>query len=98
MRSYWIRVVLSASFIVSLFTQSTIREDDPPPITKKDLRTSKNYLQQIALAFMGYNDDNFIIASHIYDKDGKQLLSWRVAILPCLDEEKLYKQFKLDEP
>jgi WD40 repeat protein/tRNA A-37 threonylcarbamoyl transferase component Bud32 len=34
----------------------------------------------------------------IYGKDGKPLLSWRVALLPYLDEEKLYKQFKLDEP
>jgi hypothetical protein len=30
-------------------------------------------------------------------KAGKPLLSWRVAILPYLDEENLYKQFKLDE-
>jgi hypothetical protein len=31
-------------------------------------------------------------------KDGKALLSWRVAILPFLGEDNLYKQFKLDEP
>src|SRR5262249_21827247 len=32
--------------------------------------------------------------------DGKDrpLLSWRVALLPYLDEEELYKEFKLDEP
>jgi hypothetical protein len=30
--------------------------------------------------------------------DGKPLLSWRVAILPFLNCEELYKQFKLDEP
>jgi hypothetical protein len=34
----------------------------------------------------------------ICSKDGKPLLSWRVAILPYLREGKLYKQFKLDEP
>ncbi len=28
---------------------------------------------------------------------GKPLLSWRVALLPYLDQEALYKQFKLDE-
>jgi len=32
------------------------------------------------------------------DADGRQLLSWRVLILPYLDEEVLYQQFKLDEP
>ena len=29
---------------------------------------------------------------------GKPLLSWRVAILPYIDEKALYKKFKLDEP
>src|SRR5207248_11192844 len=32
------------------------------------------------------------------DKDGKPLRSWRVAILPYLDEPNLYKEFRLDEP
>ncbi len=31
-------------------------------------------------------------------KQGKALLSWRVAILPFIGEDQLYKQFKLDEP
>jgi hypothetical protein len=32
------------------------------------------------------------------DQDGKPLLSWRVHILPFIEQESLYKQFKLDEP
>ena len=31
-------------------------------------------------------------------KDGKPLLSWRVAILPYIEQDALYKQFHLDEP
>src|SRR5690242_16231967 len=34
----------------------------------------------------------------VYGKDGRPLLSWRVLILPFLELEELYKQFKLDEP
>ncbi len=34
----------------------------------------------------------------ICDKDGRPLLSWRVAILPYLEHNDLYKQFHLDEP
>jgi hypothetical protein len=34
----------------------------------------------------------------IRGKGGEPLLSWRVALLPYLGEEALYKQFKLDEP
>ena len=32
------------------------------------------------------------------DKDGKPLLSWRVLILPYVEQNELYKQFHLDEP
>jgi uncharacterized protein (TIGR03067 family) len=32
------------------------------------------------------------------DKRGQPLLSWRVALLPAIGEEKLYKEFHLDEP
>ena len=31
-------------------------------------------------------------------KDGKPLLSWRVAILPYLEQQELYDEFHLDEP
>jgi serine/threonine protein kinase len=34
----------------------------------------------------------------ITSPDGKPLLSWRVAILPYLGEEALYREFRLDEP
>ena len=34
----------------------------------------------------------------IKDKKGQPLYSWRVALLPHLGEEELYKQFKHDEP
>jgi hypothetical protein len=40
----------------------------------------------------------WVLPTEIRDKDGKPLLSWRVAILPFLDEGELYKEFKLDEP
>jgi hypothetical protein len=60
---------------------------------------SSNNLKQIALAFHNYHDVNaHFPASAISDGSGKPLLSWRVAILPYLDEQDLYEQFKLDEP
>ena len=31
-------------------------------------------------------------------KQGKPLLSWRVAILPYIEQQTLYQKFKLDEP
>jgi len=62
-------------------------------------KKSENNLKQIALAVhnhaSAYNDQ---IPQNIVDKDGKALLSWRVRILPFIEEADLYKQFKLDEP
>ncbi|MEY4788511.1 MAG: hypothetical protein RLZ61_729, partial [Planctomycetota bacterium] len=64
-------------------------------------RTSSiNNLKQIALAMHNYNSTYgaFPSAAICDKKTGKPLLSWRVAILQYIEEEALYKQFKLDEP
>jgi hypothetical protein len=34
----------------------------------------------------------------VYGEDGTPLYSWRVLILPYIEQEELYKQFRLDEP
>ena len=61
--------------------------------------TSANNLKQIALAMHNYESTHGHFPTHaIYSKEGKPLLSWRVAILPFVEEDALYKQFKLDEP
>ncbi|MEI8372614.1 MAG: DUF1559 domain-containing protein [Planctomycetota bacterium] len=36
--------------------------------------------------------------AYLADKQGKPLLSWRVALLPYLGQQDLYKRFHLDEP
>ncbi len=60
---------------------------------------SANNLKQLALAMYNYESaNNHFPANAIYDKDGKPLLSWRVMILPYVDQQVLYNQFKLDEP
>ncbi len=58
-----------------------------------------NNLKQIGLAMHNYHDTfNHFPAAAIRDKDGKPLLSWRVAILPFIEQNALYNEFKLDEP
>jgi hypothetical protein len=92
------QTVLFALVIGSLFALPAIGADDPPIITKKDLKTSENNLKQIGLAFHNYHDTYGNLPIDIVDKDGKPLLSWRVAILPFIEQQALYNQFKLDEP
>ena len=59
----------------------------------------KNKFRQIALAFHDYHDrEKSFPAAAIYDREGKPLLSWRVALLPYLEQQSLYDQFHLDEP
>jgi hypothetical protein len=60
---------------------------------------SINSLKQLGLAMHNYH------ASHrafppaaVCDAQGKPLLSWRVLLLPYLEEKALYDQFHLDEP
>ncbi|MBN9119098.1 MAG: DUF1559 domain-containing protein [Planctomycetes bacterium] len=45
-----------------------------------------------------YHDARGHFPDDIRDKNGKALLSWRVAVLPFMEHETLYKEFKLDEP
>jgi Protein of unknown function (DUF1559) len=61
--------------------------------------SSANNLKQIAIAMHNYHDTmgNFPPAA-VCDKTGKPQLSWRVLILPYVEQDALYKQFKLDEP
>jgi hypothetical protein len=57
-------------------------------------------LKEIIVAVHRYAEAHggHLPAHAIYSKEGKALLSWRVALLPYLGEDNLYKEFKLDEP
>jgi len=62
-------------------------------------QVSQNNLKQIMLAMHNYHDAmGAFPPAAIFDKKGTPLLSWRVLLLPYLDQNNLYQQFKLDEP
>jgi hypothetical protein len=54
-------------------------------------------LLMLGQIFMTYYQKNNKFPTDIRSADGVPLLSWRVALLPMLGLEELYKQFKLDE-
>jgi hypothetical protein len=67
--------------------------------TAAQRRRSADNLRQFALAMHNFaNQHGAFPAAAIYDRKGKALLSWRVALLPYLGEGALFKQFRLDEP
>jgi hypothetical protein len=85
-----IRTALQLHYDVALTTTVT-SDEDVSPETYREL--------QIARALGAYHDKHkHYPDAAITDKDGKPLLSWRVALLPDLGFEDLYKRFKLDEP
>ena len=60
---------------------------------------SMNNIRQMALALHNYHDTHRAFPpAVVLGKDGKTPHSWRVAILPYLEEQALYNQYKFDEP
>ncbi len=53
----------------------------------------------ISLALLNYQDANGTLPpAVVYGPDGKPLHSWRVLILPYIEQRELYEEFRLDEP
>jgi RNA polymerase sigma factor (sigma-70 family) len=75
-------------------------ERTPPQARLNERDQSINNLKMIALAMHNFaqksEESRFPPAA--IRKNGKSLLSWRVAILPYLDQQALFDKFHLDEP
>ncbi len=67
-------------------------------VKKKGEAAARNNLQQIALAMHNFHDSYTHFPAN--DRGGTEAigLSWRVHILPYLDESELYREFHMDEP
>lgn len=58
-----------------------------------------NNLKQIVLAMHNYHDTyKCLPPAYLADKNGKPMHSWRVLLLPYLEEQSLYEQYRFDEP
>jgi hypothetical protein len=56
-------------------------------------------LHQLGWAMFAYAEKHGNLPPQaVYGRDGRPLLSWRVLLLPYLEEEELYAGFRLDEP
>lgn len=56
-------------------------------------------LKNIVTAMLSYREHHGCLPpAYIADKDGKPMHSWRVLLLPQLDEEPLYSQYRFSEP
>ncbi len=73
------------------------------PMTAARYKAVGNQLKQIGLALHNLHDQTqyFLPTQEkypeFYDENGRLKVSWRVHLLPYLDQKPLYEQFKLDE-
>lgn len=59
----------------------------------------RNNLKQIGLALHLYHEKyGTAPPAYLVDKDGRPTHSWRVLILPFLDQNELYAKYRFDEP
>jgi hypothetical protein len=78
----------------------------PEPVLASEMReaamrmSAVNDMKLLTIALHNYASDNKeTLPPHaLYNRDGQALLSWRVLILPYVEEEPLFKEFRLDEP
>ena len=69
------------------------------PVSKEDRDTSRANLKRLAAAMHNHEAASLHLPPAASSgTDGKPLLSWRVALLPFLQQGELFKQFRRDEP
>jgi uncharacterized protein DUF1559 len=92
----------------SAATASPAASAAPMPVTRAadhaQQRAAIERLSKVVSAMRHY-DDSFrelppskLLQKEVLGADGKPNLSWRVLLLPFLDEQNLFKQFRLNEP
>ncbi len=58
-----------------------------------------NYLRQLGIALQNYKmATGSFPPVYLPDKDGKPMHSWRVLVLPYLEQDYIYKKYNFDEP
>ena len=99
------RYQLSGEPLRALVDGATRQDGLKPYVVKMELerreeaaRKSRSNLNELALAMHGFHDNaRRLPPPATRASDGKPLLSWRVALLPYLDEQNLYDLFHQDE-
>ncbi len=75
------------------------------PVTRRGVRPAArrvacmNNMRQLVLAMHNYEASNgHFPPAYIADDDGSPMHSWRVLILPFLDQQDLFERYSMDEP
>jgi hypothetical protein len=99
--TYVLAVVLSASVWTQPRNAGLVNAQDAKLDDKElaDRKRAMNQLKSLGIAMHAYHDTNRTFPpAAVVSKEGKPLLSWRVLLLPYVEEAKLFGEFKLEEP
>ena len=93
--------VVDPAKLGSVFNQSVSKQ--PPAVASVEhLKMRKTKLRDVGMGIINYESafKVFPISMNpdFFDKDNKPKLSWRVHLLPFMNERTLYEMFKLNEP
>ena len=95
-------ISLLTAILVSPLSAQTSGSQNPVEkvyAAKYKMESGLNMRKMMIGMFNYHSDNNHLPAHAMYDTTGKKpLLRWRVMILPYLEQDKLFKKFKLDEP
>jgi hypothetical protein len=94
-------VEITAETRVGLADAATVLNEAVVRVRQASERVqSQNNLRQLTIAMHNYAaaNNNRFPAQALFSPDGKPLLSWRVLILPYIEQDALYKEFHLNEP
>jgi hypothetical protein len=91
-RTTWRVALAGAAFVTAVLLPTHAATQK-----KTDAERVVSNLKQIGLALHGYHDTYKQYHRALYSRDKTPLLSWRVAILPWLEEERLFFEFRLNE-
>lgn len=108
-----VRTLALAAAVVAGFAALTPGVDPPAPAKPADKPADKaapkpadlatrlrvrQQVKQLLIAMHAYHDAHDAFPHDLCNDAGTPLLSWRVAILPFVEQQGLYQQFKLNEP
>jgi hypothetical protein len=97
-------VVAAPQAQITPASQPPAQAQPPQPVARERIAdasqrlNSKNKMKQMVLGIINYHDSYLHFPQNVVDKNGKLLLSWRVQILPFIEQDGLYKEFRQDEP
>lgn len=89
--------ILAVLFLVTIVGVCLFPGIGGGPVSQRS--QCKNNLKQIGMALYSYHEAyGSFPPAYIADREGRPMHSWRVLLLPYLDQTPLYQEYRFDEP